>query len=210
MNSVFIPPKDKFPVNSCSQPCDNGFVPTPLCDPLCEPYTFGPFTAPTTIYTYYKYPDVENNKTLGCANSCNNRHVSTELKYEVYQILDGVEEFVGYWTIKDKEGPNKRKFEECGEYILRFCSQPPNECAPVCARPKAPKFHISKCGGKSPSVLKVCIKNKELPDSIVEPALLVICVRCSDLEDKPPPVSLLDITGSVYLDIDKYNIVECC
>ena len=149
MNSVFIPPKDKFPVNSCSEPCKLPLIPTSLCPPLCEPYTFGPFTAPATVYTYYNYPNQSEDFSLGCNDNCSNKHVNTELKYSVYQIIDGVEFFVGHWTIKDKQGPNKRKFEECGEYILRFCSEPPNECYPDCVHPEVPELHISNCQKQS-------------------------------------------------------------
>lgn len=145
MTSVYLPPKDKFPANSCSTPCKDPFIPRPLCVEQCDQYTYGPFTAPATIYTYYNYPSIDNGDfTVGCRDNCSNKHITTELNYSIYQIIEGVEHFVGTWLIKDKSGPNKREFKECGEYILRFCSEPPNECYPECVHPEPPTFEISK------------------------------------------------------------------
>ena len=145
MNNKFLPPKDKSPLSNCSEPCKDTFVPTPLCPELCDPYTYGPFTAPTTISTFYDYPNDNTSLVKGCNNNCSNKHVRAELEYYVYQIIEGVEYFVGTWLIKDKQGPNKKEFKECGEYILRFCSRPPNECYPNCDHPTPPDFIELSC-----------------------------------------------------------------
>lgn len=143
MSSIFVPPKGGYG-NTCNPLCITPPIDLPQCEPLCDPYTFGSFRSPATVYTYYNYPDIISNIGSKCSKDCNKSYLQNELVYSIYQIIDGVEHYVGNWVIKNKDTPNKKEFAECGEYILRYCSKPPSECYPECEHPIPPVFHISK------------------------------------------------------------------
>lgn len=143
MTNVFLPPANNYISRDCSKPCDTNSL--DLCETECEQYTFGPFLAPASVYTYYEYEDyIDLNNISSCKNNCTTNYLKQELNYEIYQIIEGEEHFVGNWLIKDKSGPNKREFKECGEYILRYCSSPPVKCYPDCIHPKPPVFQVAK------------------------------------------------------------------
>lgn len=151
MNNKYKPASDTYiPNASCLSECPT----TPVsCESSCDAYTFY-FTAPTTLYTFYQYPEVDNTT---CVKKC--QYIKEKISYSIYQIIDNVEYYVGDWLIQDKQTPNRKEFKECGDYVLRFCSSPPPECYPECNYHTVPKIYISNCSNCEPKIerVPVCI-----------------------------------------------------
>lgn len=153
-NKKYTPRSEKYPYSDCYN--SNCNVNTKTCQELCEPYTYF-FEAPTTLYTFYSYPTIQDSQ---CTKNCH--YTEQEINYKVYQIIDGVEHYVGEWLIKNKDTPNKKEFKECGSYVLRFCSSPPQECFPECKFHDIPIIYESSCNC-TPIIERrvVCIKYLE-------------------------------------------------
>lgn len=212
-NNKFIPPESPHILTTCEdQYCEPSYI--EAIDSVCDPYTFGPFTAPTTLYTHFNYERVRSDndccaKLDGRAKTLCEEFVNPLLiKYKIYQIIDGTEYYVGEWLIKDKNTPNLKKLEFCGEYILRYCSDIPEVCLDCFTHQLIPAIHID-CRDCDFEILKVCIKHKENIHGVTEQALLKVC-SCCNMNNQPLETWLYSIDGKTILDVEDYHIVECC
>lgn len=202
-NSVYIPPDNAY--YTCDNYCHTNPIILPECPTECDAYTFGPFRTPSTLYTYYKYPSKNYIiNTNNCAKVCTGNYLQNELVYSIYQIIDSEEHYVGEWVIKNKDTPNKKEFDECGLYILRYCSKPPSECYPECYYPEIPKIYYSKTIRHLHSEI-VCVKRINCDDPQFR-ARLCVDLTCGCAMNK---TSLYTLDG-VCLDLSLYNIVNCC
>ncbi|MDB4461516.1 hypothetical protein N9043_01050 [bacterium] len=211
MSNKFIPPRSSGDVRNCGQQA----CPLPDISELdikCDEYTYGPFKAPAKIYTHYKY-DFTKSEDKCCATGDGMAQTLCDefklplISYEIYQIIEGEEFYVGEWTIKDKKTPNSKKIDVCGEYILRYCSEIPTACLSCFTHP-APPIIYTDCSESSPDVQVVCIKSKADEDIPISKALLKFCSSCS--YEGGVDVQLYSIDGITELNIDDYYVVECC
>jgi len=133
----YLPKSEKHPTSQCVD--DKCTTITHPCQNKCDEFTYF-FHTPVTLYTYYEYPIINH---PSCTKAC--PYPSEEINYKIYQIIDGLEYYVGDWLIKNKDTPNKKEFKECGDYVLRFCSSPPSECYPDCRYHNVPIIYQSSC-----------------------------------------------------------------
>lgn len=133
----YLPKSEKYPTSQCVD--DKCTTITHPCQNKCDEFTYF-FHAPVTLYTYYEYPIINN---PSCTKAC--QYPSEEINYKIYQIIDGLEYYVGDWLIKNKDTPNKKEFKECGDYVLRFCSSPDSHCYPDCSYHTPPIIYKSNC-----------------------------------------------------------------
>ena len=150
-NKKYIPISQRYPQSNCLD--DKCNININICQEKCDPYTYF-FNAPVTLYTFYNYPIILDTT---CSKKC--KYPSEEINYKIYQIIDGVEHYVGDWLIKNKNTPNKKEFKECGDYVLRFCSSPPEDCFPDCQYHIVPTIYQFNCNCE-PIIERrvVCIK----------------------------------------------------
>lgn len=208
-NNKFIPPQSPQVLSTCE---DEYCEPSNIAgiERLCDVYTFGPFTAPTTLYTHFNYNRVRSNdeccaKLDGRAKTLCEEFVNPLLiKYKIYQIIDSVEHYVGEWVIKDKETPNLKKLEICGEYILRYCSEIPNVCLECFTHQLVPEI-LESCKTSTVDYEKVCLKN--ITEDV--PVLVAWARHCSDCSDTELSISYFSQDGLIEYDKDDYVVVDC-